>query len=280
MASPTTVKPFHNQNGWTQFNNYILDYIMPECSPNAWKVLCFIIRKTEGWNKEKDHLSINQIIKGTGIKSKGTVIKTITELEENYYINKSTGNSITSNTYSLNLDFEIHLGSTKNELPRQSSSTKNELPSSTKNGLGVVQKMDTQKKGLKKPKKKTTTIAADDSAFIPDTDFGAACKCWEENIGVLSPVISDNIRNYVMECPPGWVERAINEGVVNNVRKWNYIKACLDNWLDAGQITDKPNQNGAKPNGPNRQVDNPTSETAERAQWLTEKFKQAGRGSA
>ena len=52
--------------GWTMFNNYILDHIMPDLSPNAWKVLCVAIRRTIGWidestetgRKEQDAVSI------------------------------------------------------------------------------------------------------------------------------------------------------------------------------------------------------------------------------
>lgn len=110
---------------------------------------------------------------------------------------------------------------------------------------------------------------------IPPTDFQKACISWEENIGSLSQIISDNIRTYTAECPAGWVEKAIKEAAENNVRKWTYIKAILDSWLAAGQITDKPKK---KPNGVNRngrkQVATPADD--EIAKRATAAFKARG----
>lgn len=113
------------------------------------------------------------------------------------------------------------------------------------------------------PKDNIITIMSEteNSHLPPDTPFGSACKYWETNIGTLNPVISDNIRTYVFKCPEGWVEKAIREGVENGVRKWNYIQAILDSWLEAGQITDKPVQKGQH-NGQRKQRSNSQSNPA------------------
>lgn len=156
MTTSTTVKPFHNQNGYTALNNYILDYIMPKLSPNAWKVLCFIIRKTEGWNKEQDKLSFSQIMTGTGIKNRSTVSSAIDELvNKKNYVNLVKGDRITSNTYSLNTELEIIIGSPENGLPTDENIIDQQEPSpeigpsaSPEIGLPLVQKMDTQNQSL------------------------------------------------------------------------------------------------------------------------------------
>ena len=51
----------------TPLPNFFLDHVMPLISATAWKVLCFVWRKTVGWNKRKDHISLSQISKGAGI---------------------------------------------------------------------------------------------------------------------------------------------------------------------------------------------------------------------
>lgn len=103
-----TVKPFDRQGHFTVIDNVILDHIMPNVKPNAWKVLCFIIRKTEGWHKDEDQLSITQIMDGTGIKNRNTVSKAITELEgKNYILVHRPNDQKTPNTYSLNRGFEL-----------------------------------------------------------------------------------------------------------------------------------------------------------------------------
>ena len=47
-----TIKPFARP-GFTMFNNYILEHIMPDLSANSWKVLCVAIRQTIGWQDEE-----------------------------------------------------------------------------------------------------------------------------------------------------------------------------------------------------------------------------------
>jgi phage replication O-like protein O len=116
------VRPFSGQGGYTVFDNIILDYIMPELSPAAWKVLCYIIRKTIGWHQESDKLSYSRIMAGTGIKSRPTISKVLGELEEHGFVvvtRPETGDFETANSYQLNtsLELEIDGGSIKNTLP-------------------------------------------------------------------------------------------------------------------------------------------------------------------
>lgn len=105
---PTTIKPFNGQSEYTIFNNYILDHVMPKTTPNGWKCLCFIIRKTKGWHKLSDDLSFSQIKKGTGIKSDPTISAALKELEDSKFILvKRNDGQWNSNTYTLNTTLEI-----------------------------------------------------------------------------------------------------------------------------------------------------------------------------
>ena len=56
------------------------DVLMPRLSGSAWKVLCFIIRKTIGYQKEFDKISYSQISTGTGLKSHETIRAALMEL--------------------------------------------------------------------------------------------------------------------------------------------------------------------------------------------------------
>lgn len=107
------VKPFSGQGKYTIFDNIILDQIMPTLKPNSWKVLCLIIRKTRGWNKEWDTLSFNQIKTGTGIKNNSTLSGAIRQLEkERFIIVHRCGELQDANKYSLNTGLEIEIIST------------------------------------------------------------------------------------------------------------------------------------------------------------------------
>lgn len=103
------VYPFADSEGASPFTNYLLDAIMPGLPANAWKVLCFVIRKTRGFNKDQDRLSYSQIEQGTGIGSSATVSTAVKVLLEKKYIVKVPGNPWKPMGYRLNSALEIEV---------------------------------------------------------------------------------------------------------------------------------------------------------------------------
>ncbi len=152
--SAKRVKPFSEQKFFTVFNNAVLDHMMPQLAPTSWMVLCYIIRKTIGWHKESDELSLNNIVDGTSIKSKTTVIKALDDLVSRGWVmvTERPNDHVTPNTYALNLDLEVSVGGTKNVPP---PSTKNEQLGGTKNELGggtnSVPTKEREKETINKP---------------------------------------------------------------------------------------------------------------------------------
>lgn len=71
---------------------------------------------------------------------------------------------------------------------------------------------------------------------------GAVFTLYENNIGTISSIVSEKIKEAVEEFPPDWIESAIQVAVENNVRKWSYIRAILDRWQVEGFKS-----NGKKP---------------------------------
>ena len=63
-----------------QIANSVVDEYLSKMSGNAWKCYGLIVRKTRGWQKTHDSLSISQIQKFTGIRKEETVQKAINEL--------------------------------------------------------------------------------------------------------------------------------------------------------------------------------------------------------
>src|SRR5438105_541057 len=76
-----TIKPFAEQGNYIAVHRILFDEVMPRLSPNAWKVLSLIVRKTIGWNKDFDIVAYPQIMDGTGIKGRGTVSAALHELQ-------------------------------------------------------------------------------------------------------------------------------------------------------------------------------------------------------
>ncbi len=58
---------------------------------------------------------------------------------------------------------------------------------------------------------------------------------YEQNIGALTPLIVDQLREAEQLYPSSWIEEAIKIAVSNNVRRWRYIEAILDGWRREGR---------------------------------------------
>ncbi len=58
---------------------------------------------------------------------------------------------------------------------------------------------------------------------------------YEQNIGLLSPLIADELRDAADHYPVEWVESAFREAVQQNKRNWKYIRAILRRWETEGR---------------------------------------------
>jgi len=58
---------------------------------------------------------------------------------------------------------------------------------------------------------------------------------YEQNIGPLTPMVAEHLRDAENTFPAAWIEEAIDIAVANNVRRWRYIEAILDRWQTEGK---------------------------------------------
>ncbi|MFW6096716.1 MAG: DnaD domain-containing protein [Chloroflexota bacterium] len=58
---------------------------------------------------------------------------------------------------------------------------------------------------------------------------------YEQNIGPLTPLIADELRDAEQTYPSSWLQEAIELAVENNVRKWRYVLAILERWRQEGK---------------------------------------------
>lgn len=58
---------------------------------------------------------------------------------------------------------------------------------------------------------------------------------YEQNIGPLTPLIADELRDAEQTYPPRWIEEALKIAVTNNVRKWRYVHSILERWRQEGK---------------------------------------------
>jgi len=58
---------------------------------------------------------------------------------------------------------------------------------------------------------------------------------YEDNIGMLSPMIAEQLREAEQEYPASWIEDAVREAVSQNARSWRYISRILERWREGGK---------------------------------------------
>jgi DnaD/phage-associated family protein len=78
---------------------------------------------------------------------------------------------------------------------------------------------------------------------------------YEQNIGLVTPIIADRLIEAIDRYPETWVEDAIAEAVSYNRRSWRYIQRILENWSTEGR-TDEADRGGvARDRRRTRQLD-------------------------
>lgn len=58
---------------------------------------------------------------------------------------------------------------------------------------------------------------------------------YEQNLGPLTPLIADTLREAEATYPSAWIEDAMRIAVANNVRRWRYVEAILEDWRTRGR---------------------------------------------
>ena len=71
-------------------------------------------------------------------------------------------------------------------------------------------------------------------------------KLYEENIGALTPLLSDMLREAEKDYPSAWFEEAFEIAVKNNIRNWKYVEAILTRWKEKGKDERKDQQDRGK----------------------------------
>ena len=60
-------------------------------------------------------------------------------------------------------------------------------------------------------------------------------RIYEENIGVITPMAAELLKDMEAEYPPEWIAEAFGQAVLANARNLRYIEAVLRRWRDDGR---------------------------------------------
>jgi DNA replication protein len=76
---------------------------------------------------------------------------------------------------------------------------------------------------------------------------------YEQNIGMITPMIAEELKEAEKLYPPQWIEEAFKEAVTLNKRSWKYIARILERWASEGKDSGEYKRD-LKKGGPDKYV--------------------------
>jgi len=74
-------------------------------------------------------------------------------------------------------------------------------------------------------------------------------KLYEENIGPLTPLIADTLKDAEETYSEAWVVEALEIAVKSNKRNWKYVEAILRRWKEEGHGKKQDRRDAEEPRG-------------------------------
>jgi len=78
-------------------------------------------------------------------------------------------------------------------------------------------------------------LKAERQTYIDTEEPPDIYTLYEQNIGMLTPMIAEELREAESLYPETWIRDAIKEAVNQSKRKWSYIAAILERWATEGK---------------------------------------------
>lgn len=83
---------------------------------------------------------------------------------------------------------------------------------------------------------------------------------YEQNVGAITPLVADQLRDAEGRFPAAWIEAAFREAAELNKRSWRYIERILERWELEGLPNEEP-------------------ERDPEAEWLARRYREGKRGT-
>lgn len=68
---------------------------------------------------------------------------------------------------------------------------------------------------------------------------------YEQNIGLLQPILAEELMDAERTYPPEWIMDAFRIAVAQNVRRWAYVRGILERWAQDGRRTSQTDESKA-----------------------------------
>lgn len=75
---------------------------------------------------------------------------------------------------------------------------------------------------------------------------------YEQNIGLMTPMIAEELKEAEKTYPAAWIDEAFREAVRLNKRNWKYISRILERWATEGKGHGEPGRDTGRKGSPGR----------------------------
>jgi len=79
-------------------------------------------------------------------------------------------------------------------------------------------------------------------------------RLYEQNIGMLTPIIAEELQDAEKLYPADWIASAFREAVALNKRSWKYVARILERWATEGKDNGKLGRDFKKENDPDKYI--------------------------
>lgn len=222
------------------FPNSIIDELLPELSHSELKCYLAVLRKTKGWNREEDYISVSQFMKVTGLSNRSVIDACESLVARDILDRKSgerNGNIYSIKTYKSSTSEKTSLVKIFPSTSEKTSPVTSEKTSHTKNNIkNNIQNKNNTLTGI-------TKSSAQKSALAILHDFGIDGKLAEDFIvhrkAKRAAITETALAGFQREADKAGI--SIQQAVAISVeRGWVGFKADW-NWRD-----NPPNRNSGQ----------------------------------
>ena len=160
-----------------QVPNAVIDELMAELSGAELKVYLFVLRKTKGWNKADDAISVSQFMESCNLSNR-KVIDACNKLVELGLLEQKTGRN------------KIKVFSVKNYSCEESSVVKKVHSGSEESSLSVVKKVHTQNNTKQNNNNQNTNLTVSNARTKKTSEFDLL-----EQFGIEGDLATDFVKH-------------------------------------------------------------------------------------
>jgi DnaD/phage-associated family protein len=96
--------------------------------------------------------------------------------------------------------------------------------------------------------------ALPEASGAPAPRQGSVFQLYEENIGPITPLIAEELKEAEELYPYEWLEEALREAAVLNKRSWRYASRILQRWATEGRTREKAGRDPGEGNSARAQL--------------------------